>query len=102
MKYSDDKWFWNTIEEFHTLVLFDCLDKIHKYNEKLERIYTNEDNLSEGEIAVLVVVHKSSDTIVQSLETYHNTITQKHWPKIICDESTKWFCVFDDTTHTLV
>ena len=105
MKHSDNKWYWNTIEEYYSLVLFDCLDKIHKYNEELQRIYTNADGYSQSEVDVLAsvfVIKSTKGAIGKTIEIYHNLISQKHWPKIICNESTEWFCVFDNTNHTLV
>ena len=54
MKYSDGEWHWDTIEEYYTLVLFDCLDKIYKYNEELQRIYTNAEGHSQSEVDVQV------------------------------------------------
>jgi hypothetical protein len=101
-KYTDGIWFWNTIEEYTTLVLFDCLDKIHTYNEEMERILANGDNLPKNEVAILVVLCKSKDTIRIPLGVYNQGCKQKHWPEIICNESTKWYCVFNTPTYTLV
>lgn len=103
MKYSDGEWHWDTIEEYYTLVLFDCLNKIHKYNEELQRIYTNAEGHSQSEVDVQVwFLSTRTFEIGKTLEIYSNFIKQKHWPKIIHNESTKWFCVFGNTNHTLV
>jgi len=80
MKHTDGKWHWDTIEEFKTLTLFDCLDKIHKYNEQIQRIYTNNDELSSSEVWREVCLLSHSQEIEQSIGTY-NAFVSFHRPK---------------------